>query len=187
MERDAEVGPESHLLPPALQALDAAVRGILTVLEIEQVLQLIVDRVRELVSAQYAALGIVAEQGIITRFITSGITIEQRRAIGDLPRGRGLLGLIIRENRSYRIPKISAHAESHGFPANHSVMVSGCVSCEVVVAAGPDQQQVLPNRRDDEALVQIFRLHAGIVIEKCVMARAGSAPRGRGRARSNQS
>ena len=59
MERDAEVGPESPLLPPALQALDAAVRGILTVLEIEQVLQLIVDRVRELVSAQYAALGIV--------------------------------------------------------------------------------------------------------------------------------
>src|SRR6185503_20726750 len=124
MERDAEVVPETPLLPPALQALDAAVRGLSGVLEIEQVLQLIVDRVRELVSAQYAALGIVDAQGVITQFITSGISSEQRSAIGDLPRGRGLLGLIIRENRSYRIPKISAHAESYGFPDNHPPMDS---------------------------------------------------------------
>ena len=124
MERDAEGGFEKALLPPALQALDAAVRGISGVLDIEQVLQLIVDRVRELVSAQYAALGIVDEQGVITQFITSGISSEQRRAIGDLPRGHGLLGLIIRENRSYRIPKISAHPESYGFPANHPPMDS---------------------------------------------------------------
>ena len=96
----------SPRLPEAVQALDAAVRGISGVLDVEQVLQLIVDRVRELVAAQYAALGIV-ETGGITRFITSGITAEQRRAIGDLPRGRGLLGLIIRENRSYRIPNIA--------------------------------------------------------------------------------
>ena len=171
MERDAEVGPESPLLPPALQALDAAVRGILTVLEIEQVLQLIVDRVRELVSAQYAALGIVAEQGIITRFITSGITIEQRRAIGDLPRGRGLLGLIIRENRSYRIPKISAHAESHGFPANHPAMDS-FLGVPVTVKGVVVGRLYLTNKQgaaefgaDDQALVETFALHAGIAIE----------------------
>ena len=54
-------------LPPALQALDAAVRGISGVLDVEQVLQLIVDRVRELVGAQYAALGIVDERRRITR------------------------------------------------------------------------------------------------------------------------
>ena len=171
MERDAEVGPESPLLPPALQALDAAVRGILTVLEIEQVLQLIVDRVRELVSAQYAALGIVAEQGIITRFITSGITIEQRRAIGDLPRGRGLLGLIIRENRSYRIPKISAHAESHGFPANHPAMDS-FLGVPVTVKGQVVGRLYLTNKQgaaefgaNDQALVETFALHAGIAIE----------------------
>ena len=171
MERDAEVGPESPLLPPALQALDAAVRGILTVLEIEQVLQLIVDRVRELVSAQYAALGIVDEQGIITRFITSGITIEQRRAIGDLPRGRGLLGLIIRENRSYRIPKISAHAESHGFPANHPAMDS-FLGVPVTVKGQVVGRLYLTNKQgaaefgaDDQALVETFALHAGIAIE----------------------
>ena len=74
--------------------------------------------------AQYAALGIVDERRPITQFITSGISSEQRSAIGDLPRGHGLLGLIIRENRSYRIPKISAHPESYGFPANHPPMDS---------------------------------------------------------------
>ena len=112
MPSQAESAPESPGLPPALQALDAAVRGISGVLDVEQVLQLIVDRVRELVAAQYAALGIVDEAGLITRFITSGISAEERRAIGDLPRGCGLLGLIIRENRSYRIPNIASHPES---------------------------------------------------------------------------
>jgi two-component system, NarL family, sensor histidine kinase DevS len=85
-------------LPPALRALDEAVRGISGVLDIEQVLQLIVDRVRALLAAQYAAPGIVDDEGQITQFITSGITADERHAIGPLPRGRGLLGLIIREN-----------------------------------------------------------------------------------------
>ena len=171
MERDAEVVPETPLLPPALQALDAAVRGLSGVLEIEQVLQLIVDRVRELVSAQYAALGIVDEQGVITQFITSGISSEQRSAIGDLPRGHGLLGLIIRENRSYRIPKISAHAESYGFPANHPPMDS-FLGVPVTVKGDVVGRLYLTNKQgaadfgaNDQALVETFALHAGIAIE----------------------
>ena len=124
MPRRAQPAPDPPALPPALQALDAAVRGISGLLDVEQVLQLIVDRVRELVAAQYAALGIVDEAGLITQFITSGITAAQRRAIGDLPRGHGLLGLIIRENRSYRVPDIAAHPESYGFPPNHPPMRS---------------------------------------------------------------
>ena len=116
---------EAPTLPPAVAALDDAVRGISGVLEIEEVLQLIVDRVRDLVGAQYAALGLVDENREITDFITSGITRAQRQAIGDLPHGRGLLGLIIRENRSYRIPRISAHPESYGFPPHHPPMPPG--------------------------------------------------------------
>jgi len=171
MESDAELAPETPLLPPALQALDAAVRGIGGVLKVEQVLQLIVDRVRELVSAQYAALGIVDEQGIITQFITSGIDSEQRRAIGDLPRGRGLLGLIIRENRSYRVPKISAHPESFGFPPNHPAMDS-FLGVPVTVKGEVVGRLYLTNKQgidefsaNDQALVETFALHAGIAIE----------------------
>jgi hypothetical protein len=124
-------------LPPAVQALDAAVRGISGVLELSQVLQLIVDRVRELVGARYAALGIVDEQGLITEFITSGITAEQRAAIGDLPHGRGLLGLIIRENRAYRIPRIQAHPESYGFPPNHPPMTRPWSRCSPCTPGSP--------------------------------------------------
>ncbi len=107
-----------------LSALDQAVRGISGVHDVDRVLQLIVDRVRELADAQYAALGIVDDSAAIERFITSGLEPEERERIGDLPHGRGLLGLIIRENRTYRIPEISVHAERYGFPPNHPEMHS---------------------------------------------------------------
>lgn len=158
-------------LPRALQALDAAVRGISGVLDPAQVLQLIVDRVRDLVRAQYAALGIVDDQGYILQFITSGITAEQRAAIGDLPRGHGLLGLIIRENRPYRIPSIAAHPESYGFPPNHPPMKS-FLGVPVTVKAEVVGRLYLTNKQgasefsaDDEALVEMFAGHAGIAIE----------------------
>ena len=158
-------------LPPALEALDAAVRGISGVLDPAQVLQLIVDRVRELVRAQYAALGIVDDQGYIMQFITSGITAEERAAIGDLPRGHGLLGLIIRENRSYRIPSIADHPESYGFPPNHPPMQS-FLGVPVTVKAEVVGRLYLTNKQgarefgaDDQALVEMFAGHAGIAIE----------------------
>ena len=158
-------------LPPALQALDAAVRGISRVLDVEDVLQLIVDRVRELVAAQYAALGIVDEAGLITQFITSGITVEQRQAIGDLPRGHGLLGLIIRENRSYRVPDIASHPLSYGFPANHPPMRSflgvpatfrGKVVGRLYLT---NKQDAAEFSADDQALVETFAQHAAIAID----------------------
>jgi signal transduction histidine kinase len=167
---DQPPGSRSRL-PPVLDALDAAVRGISGVLDVEQVLQLIVDRVRELVAAQYAALGIVDEADQITQFITSGITREERRAIGDLPHGRGLLGLIIRENRSYRIPTIASHPESYGFPPNHPPMdsflgvpvtVKGEVVGRLYLTNKQDAAEFSP---DDQALIETFALHAGIAIE----------------------
>ncbi|HKO32988.1 MAG TPA: GAF domain-containing sensor histidine kinase [Candidatus Limnocylindria bacterium] len=161
----------SPRLPEAVEALDAAVRGISGVLDIDQVLQLIVDRVRELVNATYAALGIVDEAGRITQFLTSGITAEQRRAIGDLPRGHGLLGLIIRENRAYRVPKIASHPESFGFPPNHPPMTS-FLGVPITVKGDVVGRLYLTDKRDayefsanDQALVETFALHAGIAID----------------------
>jgi len=161
----------SPRLPAAVEALDAAVRGISGVLDTDQVLQLIVDRVRALVSATYAALGIVDEAGRITQFITSGITHKQRRAIGDLPRGHGLLGLIIRENRAYRIPSIAKHEESYGFPPNHPPMTS-FLGVPITVKGEVVGRLYLTDKRDarefsanDQALVETFALHAGIAID----------------------
>jgi signal transduction histidine kinase len=158
-------------LPPILRALDEAVRGISGVLEVDRVLQLIVDNVRSLVQAEYAALGIVDASGAIERFITSGMSDETRAAIGDLPRGHGLLGLIIRENRAVRIPRIGDHPESYGFPANHPPMDS-FLGMPITNRGVPVGRLYLTNKRGvdeftelDQALVEMFALHAGIAIE----------------------
>ena len=98
----------------AIDALDVATRAIAAELDLDRVLQVIVDSVRELVHARYAALGIVDASGRIERFITSGISAEERELIGAPPRGHGLLGLIIRESRAYRIPDISKHPDEIG-------------------------------------------------------------------------
>jgi len=154
-----------------LVALDAAVQGIAGVHGLDRVLQLIVDRVRELADAQYAALGIVDDDGNLERFLTSGISAPARRRIGDLPRGRGLLGLIIREHSSFRIDDISTDPRRHGFPPNHPEMHSF-----LGVPVSHRDQSVgnlyLTNKRgggpfsaEDQVLVERFARHAGLAIE----------------------
>lgn len=154
-----------------LRALDQAVRGISGVLDLDRVLQLITDRVRDLADAQYAAIGIVDRDGAIERFITSGISDEDRARIGELPRGRGLLGLIIRENRTYRIPDITAHPERYGFPPHHPEM-HAFLGMPINAGGAPVGRLYLTNKlgaaaftADDQALVEMFALHAGIAIE----------------------
>ena len=107
-----------------VDALDAATRAIASLQSVDDVLQVIVDQVRLLVGADYAALGTVRADGVIERFITSGMSRETRAAIGPLPRGHGFLGLIIEENRSFRIPDIAVDPRRHGFPPNHPPMHS---------------------------------------------------------------
>jgi signal transduction histidine kinase len=155
----------------ALAALDEAARAIAGVLDVDAVLQLIVDRVRELVHARYAALGIVGRGGRIERFITSGISAADRAALGDPPHGRGLLGLIIREGRTYRIPSIAEHPDSSGFPPNHPPMTS-FLGVPVTAHGLPIGNLYLTDKRGasefsaaDQALVEIFALHAGIAID----------------------
>jgi signal transduction histidine kinase len=154
-----------------LEALDQAVRGIAGVLSTDVVLQLIVDRVRELSGAQYAALGIVDPHGLIEVFITSGISAEQRAAIGPTPRGHGLLGLIIREGRSLRIDDIASHPKRYGFPPHHPEMHS-LLGVPVRAKGRIVGDLYLTNKttgptftEDDERLVDMFALHAGIAIE----------------------
>lgn len=155
----------------ALNAVDEAARAIAALLDIDDALQLIVERVRGLVGARYAALGIVGPDGRMQRFITSGLTREEREAIGPLPRGRGVLGLIIREAHSYRIPNIAEHPDSAGFPPNHPLMTS---FLGVPVTSGgrsvgnfylTDKTGAAEFSAADQRLVELFALHAGIAID----------------------
>jgi signal transduction histidine kinase len=155
----------------ALAAVDEAARAIAGVGDLEDVLQLIVDRVRDLVGASYAALGIAAPDGRMERFITSGIDPHQRHAIGPLPEGRGLLGLIIREARSYRIPSIAAHPDSYGFPPNHPPMTS-FLGVPITAKGTSIGNFYLTDKIGgsefspaDQALVELFARHAWIAID----------------------
>ena len=155
----------------AIEALSDAIGAVASVLDLESVLQLIVDRVRELVGARYAALGIMADRRRIERFITSGITAEQRALLGSPPQGHGLLGLIISEGRSIRIPDIAGHPASYGFPPNHPTMTS-LLGVPVRVKNRTignfyltDKEAAAEFSDDDERLVELFALHAGIAIE----------------------
>ncbi|HEU4572383.1 MAG TPA: GAF domain-containing sensor histidine kinase [Candidatus Limnocylindrales bacterium] len=152
-------------------AIDDAAEAISSVLQVDEVLQVIVDRVRDLVGAGYAALGIVDAYGFIESFITSGISTDQRARIGAPPVGRGLLGLIIREGRAYRIPDIAAHPDSVGFPPNHPPMTS-FLGVPIVVKGRSIGNFYLTDKLgaaefsdDDLRIVELFARHAGIAIE----------------------
>jgi len=155
---------------PALDALDAANRAIAGLQPVESVLLLIVERVRSLVDAEYAALGLFDRHGRIERFVTVGIDDETRRRLGAPPQGHGLLGLIVNQNRSLRIPDIAAHPDSYGFPEHHPVMTS-LLGVPVTIEGRSVGNLYLTNKRGatefsegDQELVETFALHAGIAI-----------------------
>src|SRR2546422_305957 len=92
---------------------------------LERVLQRVVDAAREVVGARYAALGVLSPDGTsLAQFVTSGISQAERDRIGDLPRGRGLLGLVIREPAPIRTADINRHPQRYGFPPDHPPMRS---------------------------------------------------------------
>ena len=157
------------------EALDAATVAISQELSLERVLQLIVDSVRPLVGARYAALGIPDEYDSMERFITSGISDEMRAAIGRVPHGHGLLGAVIHEGQAIRVPDIAADPRSVGFPPGHPPMrsflgvpvrVEGRVIGNLYLT---DKQAADPFTEDDERLVESFARHAGLAIHNARM------------------
>ena len=102
-----------------------AVLAVSTGLELSEVLRRIVRSACQLVGARYGALGVLApDRDHLMEFITHGLTDEQRAEIGDLPRGHGVLGLLIRDPRPRRIGDIRTHTDSYGFPPHHPPMAS---------------------------------------------------------------
>jgi len=99
--------------------------SLLSELDLEAVLRSVVDAARELTGARYAALGVLdPERRELERFINVGIDEEARRDIGNLPRGRGVLGELIREPAPLRLRDVNAHPHAYGFPPGHPPMNS---------------------------------------------------------------
>ncbi|MEU8131005.1 GAF domain-containing sensor histidine kinase [Micromonospora sp. NPDC049049] len=154
-----------------LRALLDAVVGIGTNLDLRTTLQRIVQAACELVGARYGALGVVGPDRLLHDFIVHGITPEQHEQIGDLPHGRGVLGLLIDDPRPLRMPDITQHPRSYGFPANHPPMHS-FLGVPVLI-----RDQIFGNlylaekqggaqfTEDDEEIVVALAAAAGVAIE----------------------
>src|SRR5580704_8625411 len=91
-------------------------------LSLPVVLRQIVAAARDLVGARYAALGVLGRDGELDQFVHAGMDEELVARIGDLPRGRGILGLLIRQPAPLRLADLSGHPASAGFPPGHPPM-----------------------------------------------------------------
>jgi signal transduction histidine kinase len=102
--------------------LDVA-RGVLADLDLDQVLDRVLESAQELTEARYAALGVLNESRTeLGRFLTRGIDEAAHATIGALPRGRGVLGALIRDPAPLRLDDVGRHPRSYGFPAGHPPM-----------------------------------------------------------------
>jgi signal transduction histidine kinase len=99
--------------------------SIVAELDSEAVLQRVLEAGRQLTGARYAAIGILdAERRELERFVTAGIDDSVRMAIGELPRGRGILGELIHHPQPLRLADISEHPRSYGLPPEHPPMTT---------------------------------------------------------------
>ena len=111
--------------PRSLRQLLDAVLAIGSDLDLPAMLRRIIGSAVELVDATYGALGVLDEsRSRLAEFITVGIDEEGRRAIGNLPQGHGILGLLIVDANPLRLPDLTEHPDSYGFPPNHPPMRS---------------------------------------------------------------
>ena len=111
--------------PRSLRQLLDAVLTVGSDLDLPAMLQRIVQAAVTLVDARYGALGVLDESRTrLAQFITIGLDDETYRAIGDLPEGHGILGLLIVDAKPLRLPDLREHPDSYGFPPHHPPMRS---------------------------------------------------------------
>jgi signal transduction histidine kinase len=154
-----------------LESFNKAALAIAGELDSRKILQVVVDTARVLVNAQYAALGVPGRNGLLRRFVYSGMTPEEASAMPHLPRGEGLLGVIIDEQTSIRLPEIAQDPRSAGFPEGHPLMTS-FLGVPIVRAGETLGNLYLTNKMDghcftdsDETLIKMLAAHAAVAIQ----------------------
>ena len=141
-------------------------------LSLDSVLQRIVETSAALTGARYAALGVIDRSGqALERFLTTGIDADTHAAIGDLPRGRGILGVLIDDATPLRLHDIADDPRSVGFPPNHPSMRSflGVPILLRGVAYGnlylTEKESGADFDATDEDLVKLLAAQAAVAIE----------------------
>ena len=141
-------------------------------LSLDALLQRIVETAAELTGARYAALGVIDRTGqALERFLTTGVDAETHAAIGELPHGRGILGVLIREARPLRLHDLADDPRSVGFPPNHPPMRS-FLGVPIVLRGVAYGNLYLTEKAgeedfddDDSELTQLLAAQAAVAIE----------------------
>ena len=158
-------------LPRNARALLDVVVAISSDLDMHSVLDRIVASACEITGARYGALGVLGNSGGLIDFITTGLTEQEHAAIGDLPRGHGILGLLIDHPEPLRLTHLQQHPKSYGFPPNHPPMEAflgvpvrtrGTVFGNLYLTEKSDGSDFT---EQDEMLVDALATAAGFVIE----------------------
>jgi len=151
--------------------IEAIVRVASAELSLATVLDRVVEVAADMVDAEYAALGVIGEDGGLREFVHTGMADQTVEAIGHLPEGHGILGLLITEPQELRLDDLSAHPASVGFPEHHPPMHS-FLGVPIAVRGEIYGNLYLTNRRgghgftdDDLELVKTLAAAAGVVID----------------------
>jgi signal transduction histidine kinase len=165
------VEPQTRQLDRLRVLVDAGI-ALSSELSLDGLLQRIVETAAELTGAQYAALGVIDKSGqALERFLTTGIDAETHAAIGDLPRGRGILGVLIREALPLRLHDLAEDPRSVGFPRRHPPMKT-FLGVPIVLRGVPYGNLYLTEKHagedfteEDEELTQLLAAQAAVAIE----------------------
>ena len=158
--------------PDRLRALLDAGIALAGELSLDGVLQKIVEAAAELTDAKYAALGVIDPAGQeLERFVVTGIDAETQAAIGDLPRGRGILGVLIRDARALRLDDLGKDPRSVGFPPDHPPMTT-FLGVPILLRGVAYGNLYLTEKagggsfsEEDEELSQVLAAQAAVAIE----------------------
>jgi signal transduction histidine kinase len=155
-----------------LRALFETSVALTSELSLEALLQRLVESAASLTGARYAALGVIDKSGTgLEQFVTTGVEAETREAIGELPHGRGILGVLIREAHPLRLHDLTRDPRSVGFPPNHPPMKSflGVPIMLRGVAFGNLYLSEKPSGEDfdeqDEEIVTLLASQAAVAVE----------------------
>ena len=165
-------GTEHQRLQDRQRALIEAGIALSSELSLDALLQKLVETAAGLTGARYAALGVIDPSGAaLERFFTHGIDAETHERIGLLPRGRGILGVLIREAKPLRIDDLAADPRAVGFPPNHPAM-RGFLGVPILlrgVAYGnlylTEKEGTVEFTEEDEEVATLFASQAAVAIE----------------------
>lgn len=150
--------------------MSSAVLAVARHLSVGDVLQTIVSAARQLIDAEYAALGVPDDAESFAEFVVDGISESQRAAIGPLPRQHGMLGVMLREAQVQRLPDIMADPRFEWWPAAHPVLkaflgmpiMDGSDILGAIYLANPRHRAEFST--DDERLLGVLAAHAAIAL-----------------------